>query len=420
MTVSRMDEFRRGWPTLTAAAVGVGTGVTGIAIVSAGLFVVDLGAEIGLTPAQYGLSITLLALGMALGAPIVGYAVDKIGVKAPAVVGALFLTLGFVALGTVVHSVPAYLATMTFIGFFGAGSGPIAFSRAVTSWFDRSRGLALGITMMGAGLSAAIIPIAVGRVVELDGWQVGYLTLAGIAIAGTLPTLAFLKLAPRAEASPGKVADAETDGPDFSAIRKDPVYWRLILTFGLLAVTVTGLVPYLIPLLRQDGMSAAGAASIASIMGLAGIAGRLGVGWFIDIFRPTVVAASLCLMFTCGVLLFALGGVGFAPVLAIALGCLLGGELDMVGYFTSRYFGLAAFGKAYAGPYVAFVLGGAIAPLCVGLVVDRTGSYSLILYGVAALAILCAIAFMALPSPRNSRAVMPTETTARPAAIHPE
>ncbi len=71
MTTSRGDEFRRGWPTLSAAAVGVGTGVSGLAIYSAGLFTSDLGREIGLSAAMYGLSITLLTFGMALAAPVV-------------------------------------------------------------------------------------------------------------------------------------------------------------------------------------------------------------------------------------------------------------------------------------------------------------------------------------------------------------
>ncbi|MDJ0396427.1 hypothetical protein QMK17_24280 [Rhodococcus sp. G-MC3] len=84
MIRSRAQEFRRGWPTLAAAVIGVGVGGTGLAIYSAGLFAADLAMEIGLGPAQYGASITLVAFGMALAAPVVGHIVDKFGVKAPA------------------------------------------------------------------------------------------------------------------------------------------------------------------------------------------------------------------------------------------------------------------------------------------------------------------------------------------------
>ncbi|MDJ0396428.1 MFS transporter [Rhodococcus sp. G-MC3] len=306
-------------------------------------------------------------------------------------------------MATIVQSVAAYMTTMAFIGFFGAGTGPIAFSRAVSSWFDRARGLALGITMMGSGLATAIIPITIGRVVELEGWKFGYLTLACVAVVGVIPSLFFLTVAPRVEPVASESAVPNAPELEFSAIRRDPLYWRLILTFGLMAITVTGLVPYLIPMLRQDGMSIGGAAGIASTLGVAVIVSRVVIGWLIDILRPTVVTAVLCLLCAGGVLTFAVGGIAFAPALALALGCLLGAELDLVGFFTSRYFGLAAFGKAFAGPYMAFVIGGGIAPLCVGAIVQRTESYTAVLYTVSALAALCAVAFLALPPVRTPK-----------------
>ncbi len=174
--------------------------------------------------------------------------------------------------------------------------------------------------MMGMGLSGAIIPVAIGRVIELEGWRLGYLTLACIALAGTLPTVFLLKVAPRSVSTQGTAGRSADDGDDFATIRRNPLYWRLILTFGLMSVAFTGLVPYLVPMLRQYGMSVGGAASIASIMGLAVILSRLVIGLLIDILRPTAVAASLCLLCATGVVLFAVGGVGFAPVLAFTLG----------------------------------------------------------------------------------------------------
>ncbi len=68
-----------------------------------------------------------------------------------------------------------------------------------------------------------------------------------------LPTLFLLKVAPRSvrtQSTPGRPGD---DGDDFATIRRNPLYWRLILTFGLMSVAFTGLVPYLVPMLRQYG-----------------------------------------------------------------------------------------------------------------------------------------------------------------------
>ena len=66
---------------------------------------------------------------------------------------------------------------------------------------------------------------------------------------------------------------------------------------------------------------------------------------------------------------------------------------------------------------MAFVLGGGIAPLWVGAVVDRTGSYTAVLYVVAALTVLCAVAFLALPSPRRVTPA-PSDTRPTPASVN--
>ncbi|MFI5717446.1 CynX/NimT family MFS transporter [Nocardia sp. NPDC051750] len=418
--MSRASEFRSGWPSLAAATLGVGLGVSGLAIYSAGLFVNDLGRELGLTATTYGLAFSLMTLGMAAAVPVVGYAVDRYGVKIPTFISALGLATGFVALGTIVHSVPAYLAAMAVMGFLGAGSGPISFTRAVSSWFDRARGLALGITMMGMGLAGAIVPVVTSSLIAVHGWQPAYLALAGAAVAGALPTLLFLREKPHREltAAPASPAagnhDAPAPAPSFAVIRRTRLFWQLIATFGLMSVAFTGLVPHLVPMLRESGMSAGGAASIAALLGIAVIVSRLVVGFLFDVLRPPVVAATLCAICTLGVLAFAFGGVALAPVAAIAVGCMLGAELDMLGFFTSRYFGLAAFGRAYAGPYTAFVVGGAIAPLWVGAVADQAGSYRPALVIVAVLTLVVTGSFLALPNP-NVRLAEP-DTSATPAS----
>lgn len=421
--MSRASEFRSGWPSLAAATLAVGLGVSGLAIYSAGLFVNDLGRELGLTATTYGLAFSLMTLGMAAAVPVVGYAVDRYGVKIPTVISALGLATGFVVLGTIVHSVPAYLAAMALMGFFGAGSGPISFTRAVSSWFDRARGLALGITMMGMGLAGAIVPVVTSSLIAVHGWQSAYLALAGAAVAGALPTLLFLREKPHWEpaAAPGSSADESRDaavpapaGPSFAVIRRTRLFWQLIATFGLMSVAFTGLVPHLVPMLRESGTSAGRAASIAALLGVAVIVSRLVVGFLFDVFRPPVVAATLCAICTLGVLAFAFGGVALAPVAAIAVGCMLGAELDMLGFFTSRYFGLAAFGRAYAGPYTAFVVGGAIAPLWVGAVADQAGSYRPALIIVAVLTLVVAGSFLALPNPNIRLAELDTSAGSAP------
>ena len=44
----------------------------------------------------------------------------------------------------------------------GAGTLPITFTRAVSNWFNEKRGLALGVALIGTGISGAMVKIYAG------------------------------------------------------------------------------------------------------------------------------------------------------------------------------------------------------------------------------------------------------------------
>ncbi len=52
------------------------------------------------------------------------------------------------------HLYAVYLA----IGIASSGSTPLPYSRVVSHWFDKKRGLALGLSMAGVGLGTFVMP----------------------------------------------------------------------------------------------------------------------------------------------------------------------------------------------------------------------------------------------------------------------
>ena len=157
---------------------------------TAGIFAKDLESGIGLSRTSLGAAFFVATVTLALALPLVGWLVDRFGPRWPAVFGSVALATGFLALGTVVDTVPAYIAVMAGIGFFAACSAPVAYTRAVNAAFNRSRGLALGLTQVGIGVAAMVVPPVLAGVVADRGWVAGYLTLALIAACGTIPALA--------------------------------------------------------------------------------------------------------------------------------------------------------------------------------------------------------------------------------------
>ena len=75
---------------------------------------------------------------------------------------------------------------MTYLLFAAAGvvggiGTPIPYAAVLTQWFDRTRGLALGIGIAGVGLGVAIVPQLAAALIAAFGWRTAYLGL-GIAV----------------------------------------------------------------------------------------------------------------------------------------------------------------------------------------------------------------------------------------------
>jgi MFS family permease len=394
-TAVRVDEFRRSWTIVTAAAIGSGLGISGLLTYNSGLFVKDLEGAIGLSRTQFGFAFFLATLALACAMPVVGRVIDEKGVRLPTIAGSIALAIGFVALGTLTVSVSIYVAIMAAIGLFASASCPVGYTRAVNGVFDKARGLALGLTQLGVGLAGAIIPPVLGGVIQTYGWRVGFFFLAGLALLGTLPSLIGLrhKGASRSE--------VPSEGPAFAEVRKSRLFWLQMAAFAVMALGFAGMLPHFVPMLRDAGVSPQTAAEKAGLIGLAVIVSRVVVGWLADITEAPWLAAGACAICGLACVTLAFGGPQYVTVAALALGVAMGCEADLIGYMTVRYFGLASYGRAYAWQYAAFILATGIGPFWIGLLVDRTGGYKAPLIVCAALLTIALVIFLFLPRTTN-------------------
>jgi len=392
---ARIDEFRRSWTIVTAAAIGSGLGISGLLTYNSGLFVKDLEGAIGLSRTQFGFAFFLATLALACAMPIVGRLIDEKGVRLPTIAGSIALAIGFIALGTLTVSVSIYVAIMAAIGLFASASSPVGYTRAVNGVFDKARGLALGLTQLGVGLAGAIIPPILGGVIIAHGWRVGFFFLAGLALLGTLPSLIGL----RRKGASG--LNVPSKGPAFAEVRKSGLFWLQMSAFAVMALGFAGMLPHFVPMLRDAGVSPQAAAEQAGLIGFAVIVSRVIIGWLADITEAPWLAASVCAICGLACITLAFGGPQYVTVAALALGAAMGCEADLIGYMTVRYFGLASYGRAYAWQYAAFILATGVGPFWIGLLVDRTGSYKAPLIVCAALLMVALVIFLFLPRTTN-------------------
>jgi MFS family permease len=103
---------------------------------------------------------------------------------------------------------------------------------------------------------------------------------------------------------------------------------------------------------------------------------RLGTGYLLDrLFAPRVAILTFgCAAAGIGLVLF--GGATYLTLAgAFLIGLGIGGEVDIIPYLISRYFGLRAFAQILGVAFAIFVLSGAAGPLLMGVGFDRSGSY---------------------------------------------
>ncbi len=379
------SEFARAWPVVLAAGVGVGLGTTGLPIYTTGLFIRPLGEAFGWSRSAVAGGMTFLTIAMVLMAPVVGVLVERFGVRLVAMLAMAGFSLGYVGLALNGGSLTAYYAAWVAVAVLGAGTSPIVWTRAVASWFDRSRGLALGVTLCGTGAVAVFAPGILAGVIAAYGWRAGFFALAAAPVVIGLPLVALLFRAREAVAGE---AVAVLPGMEAGEAVRSFRFWRMIVAFFLIAIVVGGMIVNLPAMLADGGVDPARAAAAMGWLGVCLIAGRLTIGGLVDRFPARVVAPVFVLLPAVACWMLARGVAAVPAIMLIGLSA--GAEVDLLAYLTSRYFGMRHYARIYGFGLSAFSAGVGIGPVAGGWVHDRTGSYALALYGFTVMVVVAA------------------------------
>jgi MFS family permease len=395
--VTSTSEFRRdsAWRIVLAAAVGCAFGLTALPYYTLGMVAKPIGAEFDWPRAVVQGGILFASIGVLCSAGIAGWLMDRYGARRVALASQAGLALGFVGLACQTGSTTLWYANWFLLAVFGIGTTPLTWSRGIASWFDRERGLALGVGLTGTGVTAFLAPPLMTAIVASAGWRAGYLAIAaGIALVA-MPSV-WLLFRERGDAGAGAgagTADAKgaavataATGHTLGEALRDYRFWILIGSFLLICAAVTGVNANLVPMLTDGGIGVAEAAGYASLLGLFVIVGRLTAGWLLDRLWAPLVGLLVLLPSALSCLLLQQQ---LAPAVAVAfLGLAGGAEFDLIAFLCLRYFGTRHYGQIYAWQWASFTVGSGAGPIAFGAIFDASGSYSaaLLSAGVAMLA----------------------------------
>jgi len=361
---------------------------------SVGVFFTPVQREFGWSTATTASAVTVFFWVYALSAPFVGGLAQRIGVRRTVLVGGLLLGGG----GTLVSLVTELWHLYLFWGVvaaMGAAALYVAPTMALSRFFLRKRGRAVGWASVGVSMGQATLIPVVAVLIEEYGWRAairgfGLLVVAVTSVAGYL----FLREDPE---SMGLQIDGEDPSSSEYKPDRDSVFeafdweprdavrtrsFRLIsLSYFFAVGGIISILTFVVPHMIKAGIDpikAGGAFGVIGLMSAAGsflfgiVSDRLGrrntilattTGIAVSFFTASILPPNLTLLYAWAVLY----GLTYG-------GCPEQYAAIVADYFGSRY-GTTLFGLLT----LAGGIGGGLFPLIGGWLVDLSGAYYLTL-----------------------------------------
>lgn len=393
-----------GWWIVAVSAIGMLFCYIASIGFTFGVFTNPIIEEFGWSLTEVSLAFSLSLIAMCVAMPVVGPLVDRYGAKTVIVPAILVLGLSLASLSFLPDSLLYFYGVYIVAGIAGGGSSTMPYSKVVSHWFDRQRGLALALAAMGAGLGSLIMPPFAQALINVLGWRNAYLVIGATVVVVTIPVVV-LWLKERPEdlglTMDGKSTSEEREialgtagtsatapgltGPEALGTG---VFWLLSAAYFLVSSSVMAALIHLAPLLTDRGFSPEMAALVVAVLGGASLIGGVSSGYLLDRFFAAVVVTGFFLSAAIGLLLlWELEAGGLPFVAAVLIGLSMGATGEIIPYLTGRYFGLRAFGQIYGYGLISFTLGGVVGPPLMGMAFDATQSYSvgLFAFGIASL-----------------------------------
>jgi len=375
--------------------VGVSVGLSPLPFYTIGMFAPELSDAFGWSFSSMMGSIAVQSIVVMLVSPFAGYAVDWFGARRVATVSLICFGLCFMSLSLNNGSLMIFYAQWVVMSVLGAGTLSATWTYVVNGWFDRHKGLALGIASAGTGITGFLIkPFAAWLITDF-GWRTAFVAIGMLPIVIGVPVVLLFLRERRASGQPVVPAVEEEEGEETASAAgagftlkqalRQKNFWVLVTAFLLIAFALTAPTPNLENILRTQGFSLGQIGTITASFGLAVIAGRLIGGWLLDKAWAPLSAFFVLMIPAAGCWVLSMDDLSWTyAFLAVAgIGFGAGFEFDLLAYLVSRYFGQRQYGLIYGCFYTVIALGGGLGPVVYGHLYDTLGGYTLSLTGGA-------------------------------------
>lgn len=402
-----------GWRIAGFAAITLAMTAPG-QTVGVSVFVDPMIADLGVSRSEISIAYFVGTLTGAAALPSVGRWIDRAGVRrVMLIIGVAF---GAVLVGMAgVRGIVALTAGFVGIRLLGQGSVSLTSTTAVALWFDRFRGLAIGLSNAVGGGLMSLAPILLGVAIARFDWRIAWV-LAGVTVWLIVVPIARWGLrnnpaeigqrldgTPVTDDTPGADDDATQRGWTRTEAVRTLMFWAVTGAVAASGMITTGLAFHQISLLGERGLTPAQAAANFVPQTAAAITATVAMGVLIDRVAPRLLVAASMGSLAAAMVLAQTAAPGLSAVaFGVAAGAGAGTIRALEAAAFPRYFGLAHIG-AIRGLVMAISVGAtAFGPLALAFGREWFGGYGQTLTLLLALPLAAALTAMAARAPDDA------------------
>lgn len=360
-----------------------------------GIYLPHFAEAFDLTRFDITIGFTIEGIVAAAFAPLLGWALDRYSPKRILIAGLSLVVLGYFLLSVIVNVWQFYVVMAICFGLGITSLGSFTVQRLTVSWFDKRRGLALSLVILGASMSGMVMPTVTVWLQEQLGWQNSLIALGTLIAVVLYPlTMVLLKDDPESIGvqPDGTLEPSPVTGPVLTTreILTRISFWSIVFVFGAILCVFTTVTMHGFSHAKDLGLTDYQAAGGIFAMSLCAALGKPVVGILTDYVgvRPSIWFSLVMLSvglwslaqantFTGVVIGFGAFGLGYA------------GMLPLRSYAVAATVGQRSFGLANGWINLSILPLTLSASPMAAFVYDFTGSYALafqLLVGLMALA----------------------------------
>ena len=185
------------WRVASASSVGVFVSFASLLVYTFGVFLKPLAETFSWSREAVSAAFGIAAMTVAVVSPPLGYLLDCVSPRRIIVPCITVFGLAFASLALLTPPLWHLYAVFLVLGIVANGTAQMAYTRAVSSWFVRRRGMALAVVMSGRAVGTMVWPPVAEALIRQFGWRVACAILgAGVLVIGVPVAALFVRERP--------------------------------------------------------------------------------------------------------------------------------------------------------------------------------------------------------------------------------